>query len=87
MYEELCDEELFRKAGGPFRLTTLIQKRMIALMQGAEPLVQLDTNDRMKIVIQEILQDKIYLDTDLNVQIAEPDADKPGSADMVFPGL
>lgn len=87
MYEELCDEELFRKAGGPFRLTTLIQKRLIALMQGAEPLVQLDTNDRMKIVIQEILQDKIYLDTDLNVQIADPQAGKIPPPDIGFPGI
>lgn len=86
MYEELCDEELFRKAGGPFRLTTLIQKRMIALMQGAEPLVQLDTDDRMKIVIQEILQGKIYLDTEMNVQIAEPQLDKLGLQDIGYSG-
>ncbi len=87
MYEELCDEEIFRKVGGPFRLTTLIQKRLIALMQGAEPLVQLDTNDRMKIILQEILQDKIYLDTELNVQIADSDGAKIGPPEMGFPGF
>ncbi len=86
MYEELLGEELFRKVGGPFRLTTLIQKRMVALMQGAEPLVQLDTDDRMKIVIQEILQDKIYLDTELNVQIADSQAGKLAPPDVGFSG-
>ena len=86
MYEDLLDEDLFRKVGGPFRLTTLIQKRMVALMQGAEPLVQLDTDDRMKIVIQEILQDKIYLDTELNVQIADNQSGRLAPPDVGFSG-
>jgi len=55
-------------------------------MQGAEPLVQLDTDDRMKIVIQEILQDKIYLDTELNVQIADSQAGKLAPPDVGFSG-
>ena len=30
----------------------------------------LKTDNKIQVVIQEILQDKIYLDTELNVQIA-----------------
>ena len=32
------------------------------LNQGSRPLVVTQTQDKMKIVLQEILQDKIYLD-------------------------
>jgi DNA-directed RNA polymerase subunit omega len=51
------------KVGGRFKLTALIQKRLLELMEGARPLV--DRNDRMtdmEVVIQEILQDKIAID-------------------------
>jgi DNA-directed RNA polymerase subunit omega len=68
MLEELKEEAIVNKVGGRFKLSTLIQKRLIALNKGAKPLVDLRTNDKMAIVIQEILQDKIYLDTSGNVQ-------------------
>ena len=63
MIDELKEEGIVNKVGGRFKLSTLIQKRMVALNQGAKPLVDVRTTDRMSIVIQEILQDKIYLDT------------------------
>ena len=59
MLEELKEEEIVNKVGGRFKLSTLIQKRMIALNQGARPLVDLRGVDKMTIVIQEIMQDKI----------------------------
>jgi len=61
--EELKEEEIVAKVGGRFRLSTLIQKRMVALNRGAKPLVDTATRDPMAIVIQEILQDKIFLDS------------------------
>jgi DNA-directed RNA polymerase subunit omega len=70
MIDELREEEIVKKVGGRFKLSTLIQKRLVALNSGARPLVDLKTDYKMQIVIQEILQDKIYLDTELNVQIA-----------------
>ena len=63
MFEDLKEEEIVNKVGGRFKLSTLIQKRMVALNTGAKPLVDVRTNDRMQIVLQEILEDKIYLDT------------------------
>jgi DNA-directed RNA polymerase subunit omega len=63
MYDELKEEAIVNKVGGRFKLSTLIQKRLIALHQGARPLVEVKGGDKMAIVIQEILQDKIYLDT------------------------
>ncbi len=41
MLEELKEELIVNKVGGRFKLSTLIQKRMIALNQGARPLVDL----------------------------------------------
>jgi DNA-directed RNA polymerase subunit omega len=62
MIDELKEEEIVNKVGGRFKLSTLIQKRMVALNTGAKPQVQMNTSDKMAIVVQEILQDKIYLD-------------------------
>lgn len=66
--DELKEEQIVNKVGGRFKLSTLIQKRMVALNMGARPLVDTRTNDKMAIVIQEILQDKIFLDQSGNVQ-------------------
>lgn len=67
MYDELKEEEIVRKVGGRFKLSTLIQKRMVQLNQGSRPLVQTYETDKMAIVLQEILHDKIYLDAAANV--------------------
>lgn len=63
MFEDLKEEEIVNKVGGRFKLSTLIQKRMVALNTGAKPLVESRTSDRMQLVLEEILEDKIYLDT------------------------
>src|SRR5271166_3869558 len=72
MIDELKEEEIVNKVGGRFKLSTLIQKRMIALNQGARALVDVRGVDRMTIVIQEIVQDKIYLDLSGKLQTVEP---------------
>ena len=68
MLDELKEEEIVNKVGGRFKLSTLIQKRMVALNTGARPLVEMKTTDKMAIVIQEILQDKIFLDASGQLQ-------------------
>ena len=57
------EEEVVKKIGGKFALTSLIQKRMVELHRpGARTLVKIDDKrDLLRIVIQEILQDKIQL--------------------------
>ena len=77
MLDELKEEAIVNKVGGRFKLSTLIQKRMVALNTGAKKLVNLRTDDRMAIVVQEILQDKIYLDTEGNLQSREEQAPPP----------
>ncbi len=63
MIEALKSEELVNKVGGKFKLTALIQKRMVELMQGARPLVERKKGmTDMELAIQEILDDKIGID-------------------------
>ena len=63
MIEELKNTDIVNKVGGRFKLSALIQKRMIELMEGGRPLIE-DTEgmSQMEIVVQEIKQDKIALD-------------------------
>ncbi|MEZ6094366.1 MAG: DNA-directed RNA polymerase subunit omega [Pirellulaceae bacterium] len=68
MYEELKEEAIVRKVGGRFKLSTLIQKRLVQLNRGARPLIDTNLSDKMAIVLQEIEQDKIFLDTSNEVQ-------------------
>lgn len=68
MLDDLKEEAIVNKVGGRFKLSTLIQKRMVALNTGARALVDTKTSDKMAIVVQEILQDKIYLDNSGNLQ-------------------
>ena len=63
MHDEFREDLIARKVGGRFKLSTLVQKRMVALNRGARPLVDMQTKDLMQIVVAEIMEDKIYLDT------------------------
>ncbi|HEX4145515.1 MAG TPA: DNA-directed RNA polymerase subunit omega [Pirellulales bacterium] len=70
MIDELREEAIINKVGGRFKLSTLIQKRLVALNAGSRPLVDMKTDNKLEIVIQEIIQDKIYLDTTSNLKVA-----------------
>ena len=80
MIDALKEEEIVNKVGGRFKLSTLIQKRLVAINGGARPLVEVDTDEKMEIVVQEILQDKIYLDTsgEVRTAVGEPSPESEG---------
>ena len=82
MLEELKEEGIVNKVGGRFKLSTLIQKRMVQLNAGSRPLVEVDTQDKMTIVLQEILRDKIYLDTSDEVRVTGGADDIVNLADL-----
>ena len=75
MLEELKEEAIVNKVGGRFKLSTLIQKRLVQLNRGSRPLVEMNTDDRMEVVIQEILQDKIFLTTSGELKVLSESAD------------
>ena len=74
MLDEFREDEIARKVGGRFKMTSLIQKRMVALNRGARALVDLQTKDLMQIVVAEIMTDKIYLDATGNLKAVEDDS-------------
>ena len=88
MLEELKEEEIVNKVGGRFKLSTLIQKRLVALKAGSRPLVDLKSDNKISIVLQEILQDKIFLDTSNEVRITgESQGDEGGIPDLDLTSL
>ncbi len=74
MLDEFREDDIVRKVGGRFRLSSLIQKRMVALNRGARPLVDLQTKNPMEIVVAEIMHDKIYLDSSGNIKAVDDDS-------------
>lgn len=86
MLEALKEEAIVNKVGGRFKLSTLIQKRMVQLNRGSRALVEMQTKNLMEVVVQEILQDKIYLDTSGEARVrpaaAEPTDSGPTLADL-----
>lgn len=69
MLDALREEEIVQKVGGRFKLSTLIQKRLVQLNAGSRPLVDQSTQDKMSVVLQEIIEDKIYLDASQQVRL------------------
>ncbi len=59
MIEALKSDEIVKKVGGKFRLTALIQRRLVELIEGARPLVERNGRTDLELVIEEIMQDKI----------------------------
>jgi DNA-directed RNA polymerase subunit omega len=65
MIEDLKNTGIVDKIGGRFKLSALIQKRMLELMQGSRPLISdIEGKTSMEIAVAEILQDKITTDFD-----------------------
>ncbi|MFM8579065.1 MAG: DNA-directed RNA polymerase subunit omega [Planctomycetaceae bacterium] len=82
MIDDLREEAIVNKVGGRFKLSTLIQKRLVALNAGSRPLVDIQSDDRMQIVIEEIKQDKIFLDTSNNLRITGESLEAGGPLDF-----
>ncbi len=82
MLDELREEAIVNKVGGRFKLSTLIQKRLVALNAGSRPLVDIKTDNKLEIVIQEIIQDKIYLDGSAQIKITGQESGGPPELDL-----
>ncbi|HUW83839.1 MAG TPA: DNA-directed RNA polymerase subunit omega [Phycisphaerae bacterium] len=72
MIEALKSDEVVNKVGGRFKLTAMIQKRWLELMQGARPTVDPEGRTTMEVIVEEILQGNIVIDYE-NSDIAPPD--------------
>ncbi len=70
MIEALRHDDLMDKVGGRFKLTALIQRRWLQLLQGARPMIDPKGLTEMEVVIREILEGKIDFEL-----VAEADED------------
>lgn len=62
MIEGLRSDDLILRVGGRFRLTALIQKRWLELLQGARPMVDTSGKTDIEVVVEEIRQGKVGID-------------------------
>lgn len=72
MIETLNNDDIINKVGGRFRLTALIQKRWLELLQGSRPMIEPAGRSELEIVVEEIRQGKIGIDYESS-GIAGPD--------------
>lgn len=62
MIEALKSDTIVERAGGRFKLCSLIQRRLVQLMDGARPLVERQGRSDLELVIEEIMQNKIEIE-------------------------
>jgi DNA-directed RNA polymerase subunit omega len=73
MIEALKDDTIINKVGGRFKLTALIQKRWMELIQGSRPLVKkTDGMTDLETIAKEVLEEKIGIDYE-NSDVPTPD--------------
>ena len=72
MIEAFRHDDLIVRFGGRFKLTTLIQRRWLQLLQGARPMVDTAGLTELEVVVQEILEGKI----DMEIPEQEPESDE-----------
>ena len=59
MINALKNDNIIRELGGRFKLTALMQKRWVELLQGARPMVDPEGKTELEIIAEEVLQGKI----------------------------
>jgi DNA-directed RNA polymerase subunit omega len=80
------EEKLVEKIGGKFKVTMLIQQRLLELNRGAKPLVEVENSGQMeeagppsrqelvRIIIREILEEKIKLAPRAEIELSIEEA-------------
>lgn len=69
MIEALKSDEIVNRIGGRFKLCSLIQRRLLQLMEGSRPLVERNGRSDLELVIEEIAQGKITYEYDPNTEV------------------
>ena len=59
MIELLKNDDIINKVGGRFKLTALMQRRWVELMQGARPTVDPTGKTPLEVIAEEIMEGKI----------------------------
>ena len=77
MIEDLKSEGLYKRYGGQFRLTALVQRRLKELVEGARPLVDPTGKNLVGIAIEEVAQNKITIDYEHTEDLPAPKEYQP----------
>jgi len=73
MIQILKDDTIINKVGGRFKLTAMIQKRWVEIIQGSRPLVKkTDGMTDLEMIVQEIMDEKVSIDYE-NSDVPTPD--------------
>lgn len=59
MIDALKDDQIIKRIGGRFKLTALMQKRWLELMNGARPMVDTPARTELDVIAAEIQEEKI----------------------------
>jgi DNA-directed RNA polymerase subunit omega len=59
MIEALKDDKIIDQIGGRFKLTALIQRRVVQLMHGARPMVPDEGLTIIELAVREVLEGKV----------------------------
>ena len=59
MIEALKDDDIINQLGGRFKLTALIQRRMVQLLRGARPMIDEEGLTLIELVVREIMEGKV----------------------------
>ncbi len=62
MIELLKSDDIVNKCGGRFKLTALIQRRWLQILQGARPMVESRGLTPLEVVVKEIADGKIEME-------------------------
>ena len=62
MIEALKSDDIVTKVGGRFKLTALVQRRVLELMDGARPMIDRGNMSDLEVAIQEVLENKLAID-------------------------
>ncbi len=68
MIEAFRDDDIINKVGGRFKLSMLIQRRWLQLMQGARPMVDDKGLTPMQVVVNEIVEGHIELEEPIETE-------------------
>lgn len=57
--DEATIDRLARKVGGRFKLATLVMKRLVEINRGSQPMVEVDTDNMLRVALKEAELDLI----------------------------
>ena len=76
MIDALRNDDIVDKFGGRYKLTALIQRRWLQLLQGARPMVDPKGLTELEVVLREITDGKL----DMDIPEGEPEEEAPEAA-------